>query len=33
VEPLLKENADKADAKGLKGSEFLAALREKIGKK
>jgi TRAP-type transport system periplasmic protein len=33
VEPLLKENADKADAKGLKGSEFLAALREKVGKK
>jgi TRAP-type C4-dicarboxylate transport system substrate-binding protein len=33
VEPLLKENADKADAKGLKGSEFLAALRKKVGKK
>lgn len=33
VEPLLKENADKADKKGLPGSKFLAELQEKVGKK
>lgn len=33
VEPLLKDNADKADKKGLPGTKFLADLQEKVGKK